>query len=295
MEIRPPRTSRELAQCVELQAEILRGTTFEESGIPPTFQFAWRNQNLLGCIFWQKTADGGALIVPPVVWADSPQEATRIGRMLLTATVADWHRQRRQFALLFVDANDSFGLRIVSADNTIVPIADILVLEHTLDRQELRKPADANPGNAIPYKAGVRDRFLKTFIASHHESLDCPALKALRTPTQAFATFEQCLESPSALGLLWQAAGEDAGVMFLRQNTIGCCLEISFLGVVPQLRRHGIARTMLKVAFHLSRVRQLSKIQVLVDATNIPARTLYQSAHFVETGRTTLFSIEKSN
>lgn len=294
MEIRSPRTSRELAQCVELQAEVLRGT-FEDSEVSPTFQFAWRNHKLLGCIFWQETADGGALIVPPVVWAASPQEVTRAGRMLLTEAIADCHRQRRQFALLFIDATDSFGLRIASADATIVPIADILVLEYPLDRRKPRKPADANHGNAIPYEARIRDRFLKTFIASHQESRDCLALKALRTPSQAFATFEQGQESPSALSLLWQAADEDAGVLFLRQNTIECCLEISFLGVIPKLRRQGIARTMLNAALQLSQIRHLSKIQVMVDATNIPARALYESAHFVETGRSTLFLIEQSN
>lgn len=294
MDIREPRTPSELAQSAQLQADLFQAAGPLTGATSPKFQFAWHGDHLHGCIFWQPTADGGALIAPPTVWGNLRRQALRTGRALFSAAVSDCYQHQRQFALCLVETTDQFAQQIVSIGEAITHVSDVLTLERAIAPRE---PPGAPPPpreTAIHFAHHTRKRFLTTFIASQTKSRDCPALAALRTPEQAFATFEAEQGPPNVQGFLWRWSDKDAGVLFLKQTT-DSSLEISYLGVIPEMRRQGLARAMLSQALHLSQSNHLSKIRVLVDVQNSPARALYETAQFVETARFSLFFIAQSS
>ncbi len=62
-------------------------------------------------------------------------------------------------------------------------------------------------------------------------------------------------------------------------------MEILTIGVVPDHRRHGIAWALLQDMISYARTQRVGRIFLEVSEANVPARTLYERAGFVQTGR----------
>jgi len=61
--------------------------------------------------------------------------------------------------------------------------------------------------------------------------------------------------------------------------------ELVYLGVVPEMRGHGIGRALLRRAIRETAEMGLTQISLAVDAGNTPALRLYRDAGFEETHR----------
>jgi ribosomal protein S18 acetylase RimI-like enzyme len=57
-------------------------------------------------------------------------------------------------------------------------------------------------------------------------------------------------------------------------------LEISYLGVVPTLRRRAIGRQLVAKALADARAQNVAQLILSVDARNLPAENLYRGAGF---------------
>lgn len=95
--------------------------------------------------------------------------------------------------------------------------------------------------------------------------------------------FARLLAMPGSFGLL---AGDGSAMLGL---TVARCAageaEILTIGVVPAVRRNGIARTLLAEAFHLMKAAGADQAFIEVAADNEPALGLYRDIGFVEVGR----------
>jgi ribosomal protein S18 acetylase RimI-like enzyme len=72
-----------------------------------------------------------------------------------------------------------------------------------------------------------------------------------------------------------------AGVLMLSEMVDGTTWELAYLGVVPEQRNHGLARSLLSRAMHELRDTPALHLVLAVDERNHPARRLYQSLGFV--------------
>ena len=93
------------------------------------------------------------------------------------------------------------------------------------------------------------------------------------------AAFQVQLEMHSVLGLL----DERGGVALLRVTADEA--EILTIGVLPVMRRQGIARALLDESMAQARAVGVRTVFLEVGIRNRPARGLYEAAGFEEVGR----------
>ena len=133
----------------------------------------------------------------------------------------------------------------------------------------------------IGYQQTNRARFLRVLGESYEQSQDCPPLSGLRD-------LEDVLEGHAAGGPfrpeLWQLlhlGGEDVGCLLLCEQPQAAQCEITYLGLLPQFRRHGLGSQAIEHA--LGQVRDLGHHRLIaaVDAENEPAQRLYAQMGFI--------------
>ena len=59
-------------------------------------------------------------------------------------------------------------------------------------------------------------------------------------------------------------------------------MEIVYVGVVPEFRRRGLAKLLLRQALHVARRSGARRVTVVVDGRNTPARRLYDAFAFAQ-------------
>jgi len=96
-------------------------------------------------------------------------------------------------------------------------------------------------------------------------------------------SFAALLRGPGASAYLAEANAEPAGFILVREA--GGEAEILSLGVKPEARRHGLARSLVLAAAKaiLANGSQILFLEVAAD--NLAARALYGSLGFAEVGR----------
>ena len=56
--------------------------------------------------------------------------------------------------------------------------------------------------------------------------------------------------------------------------------DLSYIGVVPEFRRHGLGRLLTLHALHVAQKTDAMPVVVAVDQRNLPAKKLYESLGF---------------
>jgi len=125
------------------------------------------------------------------------------------------------------------------------------------------------------YSSETHSLFADVVSATYRDSRDCPELTGLRP-------IDDILASHQASGRfdpgLWEVAtvnGRAAGCLLLARLPRRSALELVYMGVVPEFRRQGIGRLLLRRAFQQCRIGQIRRLTVVVDDRNEPAKRLY--------------------
>mgnify|MGYP006295172337 CR=1 FL=1 len=133
----------------------------------------------------------------------------------------------------------------------------------------------------------VSEQVLGRLIARTYEgTLDCPAVTGLRTMEQVLAGLR---DSGTYRPDWWLIAETDRG------EPIGCALvndgrddgaaEIVYLGVVPEHRGRGLGKALVTRAVTAPLGAGRDTIQVIADAANGPAMSVYEGTGFTESRR----------
>lgn len=136
----------------------------------------------------------------------------------------------------------------------------------------------------IPYTPNREALFEEALERTYMQTLDCPKLTNLRSTAEVLAGHR-------ATGIfdadLWRVAmrgNEPVGVMLLNRIPTEPALEVVYMGVAQIARGTGVANALLQWAVEtVARVGDVD-VALAVDASNIPARRLYERWDFVETG-----------
>jgi ribosomal protein S18 acetylase RimI-like enzyme len=126
-----------------------------------------------------------------------------------------------------------------------------------------------------------------TLQATYEGTLDCPELTGARTVEETLAGHRGTGFDPE---LWWLAClnGQPAGVLLL--TPLGAAtMELSYMGLVPGLRRLGLGRELLLQALLEARARDRADVILTVDSRNQPAWNLYRRFGFVPYDRREVF------
>jgi hypothetical protein len=151
-------------------------------------------------------------------------------------------------------------------------------------RHDLRS-ASPNPGQGgqlrfQTYSNCSAEVFHDTLLETYQDSLDCPEVNGVRSVAEIIAGHKAQGTYDPARWLLAFDRDRPAGVLLVSELPESGALEISYLGVVPTLRRRAIGRQLVAKALADARAQHVGQLTLSVDARNLPAENLYRCAGF---------------
>jgi ribosomal protein S18 acetylase RimI-like enzyme len=203
----------------------------------------------------------------------------------LVQTGLDWCRSRGcKIAQAQANANEMARTDAL-LQRGFRPIAHLCHMERSLNDLP---PADESL-RYVHFHPPIVSEFAATLERTYIDTLDCPELNGRRT-------IAEILEGHQGQGgfdphFWWLAYANDkpAGVAMLAEMPDGFTWELAYIGVVPEFRRHGIGRALTLHALHALRATPATRMNLIVDTRNVPARRLYESLGFAATETSTAF------
>jgi ribosomal protein S18 acetylase RimI-like enzyme len=143
-------------------------------------------------------------------------------------------------------------------------------------------PESLPKANSLTFitRADAKPELVQRLLSNtFRDSLDCPELNSIRTPDEVEEGYLAGTPNPSQWWLALE--GETSvGLLILGEGMVPALRDLAYLGVIPAMRRRGIARSMLSFAMHQARVDGATGMTLLVDERNSPAIALYQQSGF---------------
>ncbi|MCZ6816109.1 MAG: GNAT family N-acetyltransferase [Planctomycetota bacterium] len=165
-------------------------------------------------------------------------------------------------------------------------LAVLRYLECDLTDSSNRGSPTASPGGSLEWVTYDRERhddFAKLILATYQDSQDCRGLAGVRT-------IEDIIAGHKATGRFephrWSMLLSDerpAACVLLVANPLRPTLELAYMGVHPDFRRCGMGRYVLEHGLVQARRERFSAVTLAVDASNTPARRLYEGRRFRQT------------
>jgi len=92
-------------------------------------------------------------------------------------------------------------------------------------------------------------------------------------------------------GFVWEEDGAVRGVTIAQREGTTPTWYIGTVGVLPECRRRGVARQLLRATLDMMRTRNGTRVRLGVIDGNTPAQSLYRSLGFVEYGGGTRYAL----
>jgi mycothiol synthase len=127
----------------------------------------------------------------------------------------------------------------------------------------------------IPYDERTHRAFAEIVLATYRDSQDCPELTGLRPIDDILAGHKASGRFEPQLWELARVDGRTAGCLLLAPLTHAPMLEVVYVGVVPECRRRGVGRLLLRRALGKCHAVGARRLTVVVDDRNEPAKRLY--------------------
>lgn len=127
----------------------------------------------------------------------------------------------------------------------------------------------------IPYSPETHAEFATVVSRTYEGSTDCPELTGIRPIDDVLASHKASGPFDPTLWELARVGDRDVGCLLLSRLVRAPMLELVYLGVVPEFRRRGAGRLLLRRAFDKCESARAAQLTVVVDERNAPAKRLY--------------------
>lgn len=146
--------------------------------------------------------------------------------------------------------------------------------------------ADLDRGlSALTWSEARRDHFQRAVLASDEASLDCMALRGVRSARDRLASHMSAGVFDPGAWLALYDGDAPAGVVLTSLHPDEERAAVGYLGVSPAFRRRGLGRTLLRFCLSRARDRGFRRLTMTIDAANLPALRLTASEGLRQTGR----------
>ena len=229
-----------------------------------------------GALLFTVQSDASAYVWPPVIarTASSWQEAVS---MALLEQAVELIRQQ----------NCWIAHSILSADDPKMDVMHRAGFEKlvALQNMEHNEPGALTETYSdrlerVSYSPSAHERFQQVVRQTYVDTQDCPEIVGLRTADEALEGHRLAGDSSDSLWYLYQSNGEDVAVLLIAEDSKFAEWEISYLGVVPDHRRRGLARRITIEALNDAQSAGMQSVTLSVDERNGPAIDLYRALGF---------------
>lgn len=132
----------------------------------------------------------------------------------------------------------------------------------------------------VPYTLATHARFRAVIERSYVDSADCPELTTLRTADDAIASHAVAGVSGTDHWELLSVDGLDAGALLLSTIAGPPAIEVTYMGLVPELRGRRLGGLLLQRALQRARALNARLVTIVVDERNTRAHALYERFGF---------------
>jgi ribosomal protein S18 acetylase RimI-like enzyme len=150
-------------------------------------------------------------------------------------------------------------------------------------RHALREIPSVTPPNGLTVAAFRTNRpevFHQTLQRTYEGTLDCPELNGVREVEEVVqGHMSQGRFHPDRWWLI-RLGKRPVGVLLLNEIPEWKEWEVAYVGVVPEVRRSGIGRTIAWQALTAAKSAGQRALNLAVDQRNLPARQLYHALGF---------------
>jgi ribosomal protein S18 acetylase RimI-like enzyme len=123
-------------------------------------------------------------------------------------------------------------------------------------------------------------RFQETLMRSYEGTLDCPEVNGIRTIDEILAGHRGQRTDDPATWWLALDGNRPVGVVLVTEMPETRVWDLSYLGVIPEVRRRGLGRELVRKVLIEARAAGVSGVSLSVDARNRPAWRLYLGMGF---------------
>ncbi len=203
-------------------------------------------------------------------------------RQALVVALTALAGEKLHFAQALIEP-EAVGKRKLLLATGFTPLAGLIYLE----RQVSYPWVDPPPISVrwVTYSPAAHPLFADVVLATYRDSRDCPELTGLRPIDDILAAHQAAGEfDPS----LWEVACMDqqpTACLLLATHPPGDMMELVYMGVVPEYRRQGWGKLLLRRALEQCRRVKARRLTVVADERNEPARRLYAGFALQPTAR----------
>jgi ribosomal protein S18 acetylase RimI-like enzyme len=122
--------------------------------------------------------------------------------------------------------------------------------------------------------------FHQTLLRTYEGTRDCPEINGVRTVEEVIAGHRAQGRFDPDHWCLAVAGGHPAGVVLMTEMPGIGDWDVSYLGVVPEARRHGFAKEMMLRGLFEAKTAGVKRVTLSVDGRNLPALQLYRDLGF---------------
>ena len=267
--------------------ELLKGQL--NVGTPPD----WANEPLYvalcgdaicGTAWGQRQLGNIAVFWPPKLMpGEQEQTALRLAEAVASA-LDDTAIEMTQAILPFADTSAVPALRHVGFRH----LADLLYLACESDRFPAELP-DSGSLEFEVYGDSNDGRLAKVIERTYEDTLDCVGLNGVRSMDDIITGYRGTDVFWRENWLIVHRGGQDVGVLLLADHAQAGHWELMYMGLAPEARGHGYGRLITQHAAWLAEKAGVERIVLAVDATNGPARRMYESTGFEIWDRRTVY------
>lgn len=244
---------------------------------------ARRRARLVGALLTHTLAGRAAALWAPEVEAIWGRAALAAG--LIRAALDDLRGRGVRVAQALVDPS---GPSTTEADldrGGLPRVTTLTFLERGTDLAEPAPRGDLGPPPALGWESlgpGNEAEFRATLEATYAGSLDMPELDGVRSLDDVMASHRAAGRFDPARWSLGRVDGEPdaAAVVLLSEVPDRPAWEVAYLGLTPAARGRGLGLSAIRHARRQAKAAGVDRIELAVDARNLPARRLYAAAGF---------------
>jgi ribosomal protein S18 acetylase RimI-like enzyme len=249
---------------------------------PQGIILARRKSQLVGAVVCVRLAGASGLVWPPQAVSGSPRRQVEDDLLKAACT---WLRQGGAKLAQAILRPDETPLAEPLERNGFLHVTTLGYLRHDLKgisglTSSALRPPNGKGVSFVGYTHCDRGLFQQTLMGTYEGTLDCPELNGLRSVDEIMTGHrDQGKHDPDLWWLALQGR-HTVGVLLLTNMPEWDALDISYLGVLPEARGHGLGRVLAAKTLCEARARQVKQVTLAVDCRNLPAWNMYQGLGF---------------
>jgi mycothiol synthase len=234
------------------------------------------NGELLGAALCQPLPGAGAVVWPPAILTSSTP--TTIEDALLASVLDRLRRRGTKVTQAFLDPTTRPAAAALERHG-FRHLTRLYSMRCELFRPPSDKEALQSSLRLVSYPNCDAATFQQTLMRTYQGTLDAPELNGVRTPDEIIAGLRA--EAPD-LQRWWLAEwhNQPAGVLVLADGAARGEWQLSYFGIIPEMRGRGLGTILLRHAKDFALVGGASELALIVDSRNQPALDLYVTHGF---------------